>query len=605
MKLRLLFLLSLIALLSQSVRAEFTFEYEGNSLIYEVIDENAKTCRVVDHDLEYYYTHGKMNTDLVIPSIANNYYVTEIGDKAFYNDDWITSLILPNTITKIGNNAFSYGPRIGNLVIPNSVTSIGDWAFYGSGLTSVVIPNSVTTIGGYAFGSNPRLTHVEIPNSLTKIDGSTFVDCIKLSSVEIPNSITEIGGQAFMNCENLTSIYIPESVTRIRLEAFKGCSGLTMAEFASIKSLCNIEFEGENSNPLSQAHHLFINGEEIIDLDIPNTIVSIGSQTFSGCSSLKSIYIPSSVKSLALTDCSGLTSIDIPNTVTSLALRGCSGLTSIDIPNSVKEIGPFAFYDCTGLTSIRIPNSVTSIYDWAFSGCEKLETIIFGCGLKEVCAEVFKDCPIANIYITAPKPPKIYANTFNDYSGTVHLQGEASAVAYGNDEVWGKFKREFMIEPTGLTIDGASYVSGEPGETFQLKADIYPADVTLPYIYWRSTNPRIATVDNNGLVTLLRDEDEKEDKTRAEENDSNDNSCKIIAESLYYDGPIAEVTVYNSNFNGVGSVMEESDEGTIDYSRPFEIYNMNGMKVGESMDGLVKGIYIVRQDKLARKIGVK
>lgn len=184
----------------------------------------------------------------------------------------------------------------------------------------------------------------------------------------------------------------------------------------------------------------------------------------------------------------------------------------------------------------------------------------------------------------------------------MHLQGDASAVAYGNDEVWGRFKRELMVDASTLTIDGEGYVSGKPGDSFQLKADISPADVTLPYIYWRSTNLRIATVDNNGLVTLLGDDEE--DKTRTDENDSDDNSCKIIAESLYYDGPIAEVTVYNSDFNGVESIFEDRDEGSIDYSRPYEIYNMSGMKVGDSKDGLARGIYVVKQGKLAQKIGV-
>ena len=228
---------------------------------------------------------------------------------------------------------------------------------------------------------------------------------------------------------------------------------------------------------------------------------------------------------------------------------------------------------------------------------------MFGHGIKEIYETAFSGCPASNIYITAPNPPKVSANSFSDYSGTLHLQGEASAVAYGNHEVWSQFQRELMVEASALTIDGEGYVSGEPGDTFQLKADISPADVTLPYIYWRSTNPRIATVDNNGLVTLLGNEEE--DKTRAEENDPGDNSCKIIAESLYYDGPIAEVSVYNSDFNGVESIIEDRNGGSIDYSLPYEIYNINGMKVGETIDGLAKGIYVIRQGKLTRKFGVK
>ena len=62
----------------------------------------------------------------------------------------------------------------------------------------------------------------------------------------------------------------------------------------------------------------------------------------------------------------------IPNSVTSIgsyAFSGCSGLTSIDIPSSVTSIGNSVFSRCTGLTSVTIPNSVTSIGQYAFVYC--------------------------------------------------------------------------------------------------------------------------------------------------------------------------------------------------------------------------------------------
>ena len=64
-----------------------------------------------------------------------------------------------------------------------------------------------------------------------------------------------------------------------------------------------------------------------------------------------------------------LTSIELPDSIESLGSRafmGCSGLKSITIPDSVTSIGDHAFMECTGLTSINIPNGVTSIGDYAF-----------------------------------------------------------------------------------------------------------------------------------------------------------------------------------------------------------------------------------------------
>ena len=51
------------------------------------------------------------------------------------------------------------------------------------------------------------------------------------------------------------------------------------------------------------------------------------------------------------------------------SFSGCTGLTSITIPSSVTTLEGNSFSGCTGLTSITIPSSVTSIGGSCFSYC--------------------------------------------------------------------------------------------------------------------------------------------------------------------------------------------------------------------------------------------
>ena len=136
----------------------------------------------------------------------------------------------------------------------------------------------------------------------------------------------------------------------------------------------------------------------------------IGEHAFSGCSSLTSVNIPSSVKwigSYAFSGCSSLTSVNIPSSVAYIgdcAFQDCSSLTSINIPSSVTEIREYAFDGCSSLISVKIPSSVTSIGGSAFSGCSGLRSIyVYAETVPSTVAGAFEGCDSKNCTVYVPK----------------------------------------------------------------------------------------------------------------------------------------------------------------------------------------------------------
>ena len=144
---------------------------------------------------------------------------------------------------------------------------------------------------------------------------------------------------------------------------------------------------------------------------------------FSGCTSLKSIKIPNSVKHIgysAFSGCCSLESIVIPEGVTFIneyAFFDCTSLESITIPSSVTSIGSGAFYGCTGLTSITIPSSVTYIDNNAFADCTGLTSVTFENteGWKVMYTnDIFRSSDLANPYVAADYLTNSYAG--NDWT---------------------------------------------------------------------------------------------------------------------------------------------------------------------------------------------
>eukprot|EP00041_Stephanoeca_diplocostata_P020829 m.474130 g.474130 ORF g.474130 m.474130 type:complete len:969 (-) comp21671_c0_seq2:3026-5932(-) len=178
--------------------------------------------------------------------------------------------------------------------------------------------------------------HVDIPSTDTFVGELSFFNCTSIITVSIPNSITAIDFVAFGD-SSLTAIEIPDSVVSIGSGAFSRCVLLSTVHFSP-------------------------------------SLTTLGNGAFSQCISLQTISLPDSVRTIpgdCFMQCAALRTVHIPDSVTLIgvaAFLSCNALTVISIPDSVLVLEQFSFVS-QSITSVSIPQSVTFVGGGSFTAC--------------------------------------------------------------------------------------------------------------------------------------------------------------------------------------------------------------------------------------------
>lgn len=277
--------------------------------------------------------------------------VTEIGDVAFSGYGF-TSVIIPNSVRTLGAGCFQ-GSKLTSVVIGTGLSEIPDDCFSGSELTSVTLPDNVTSLGEEAFGGCASLAEVNIGKGLKQISDRCFQNS-GLKSISIPSNVTSIGEEAFAGCASLetvdlstrlreipekcfqnsglVTITLPENITTVGEEAFSLCLSMRSVTVLGPKNFeayafftdnylerdrqgLNVyiddltdwcersTFANEYACPFytgggDEPSSLYVNGELVENLVIPDGMVKINDYTFNDCGSINSVVVPDGVVSI-------------------------------------------------------------------------------------------------------------------------------------------------------------------------------------------------------------------------------------------------------------------------------------------------------------------
>lgn len=588
------FIFSLCALIASA--RDFTYSGAGTTIIYTVIDEDAKTCRTKDcfgyNNNCVLYAYGDVTLPANPSDGKNTYTLVEIGRKGFTGHSWITSVSIPSTVTTIGAEAFSYCSRLSDVSFDN-VQTIGKESFRGCNMIrSFNIPASVREIGVNAFADCQQLekfdaadanehfatfggvlfdktfstlirypikaeSNYSIPATVTRIADYAFYNCTGLASAELPDALVSIGNFAFYGCNSLTSVCLSNATKEIGISAFERCTALRSIKFGE-----RTEYVGDGA---------FAYCSDLRDIVIPATVNEISPQTFAFCDRLETVTLVDGIGSIGRQ-----------------AFIGCKSLAGIDLPNSVNAIDDGAFMQCASLKNVKIGSGIVLLANDAFTGCTALESI-------DVCADnpdfasfrgaVFDKemthllmCPEGRggYFVVPSGVEEISDKAFYNCSNLKSVSFPVSLKVIGE---WSFYNCRMLSE---ITIpENVAEIGWGAFDACSSLLNVSCASLTPPHI----SNSTFAqpTLDNATLHV----------PTQAAEAYSNHE----------YWGAFATIT--KDEFNSLTDITSDPASSGIDLSLPYQIITLQGTSAGSDIRGLSPGFYIIRQGRISCKIAVK
>lgn len=211
--------------------------------------------------------------------------VTNVGDRAFKDCQYLTCMFLDDGITTIGDRAFYADEYLSAINMPRNLELIDKYAFYGCDTLTFVRAGACSRlrrIEDHAFYSCTMLAELRLPNGLTYIGPWAFAwDRIlgqEDTTLGLPSSLQTIGTGAFAFVNHHKNLNIPANVTSIGDYAF-------MCDYY----MNNLTFS-PGDKPLTIGKAAFFGDNHMKTVDLSNRVAQIDKCAFAGCEMLEEVY---------------------------------------------------------------------------------------------------------------------------------------------------------------------------------------------------------------------------------------------------------------------------------------------------------------------------
>ena len=388
----------------------------------------------------------------------------------------LEELRLPKGLKELGNHTFTGCEALKDITIPKTLVSSGVYAFQDSGIKTVTLEEGMPKVPGFLFSGFATLESIVLPESITEIELSAFTDCINLQTITLPKNLNAIGENAFHNCNSLEKVVLPDNINEISYFSFDDVELWAMPNTITEASLLR---EGI-------PHHVY-------DVPIP----------------VDSIQLNTTDKTMISGTTYDLFATIAPSNATNKELIWTSSNTAV------------VTVSASGRVTAR-GNGTAIITATAKDGCKKAArcTITVKTPVSAVKLNVTSKAmkPKDVYYLSATVSPSTASNTDllwisnNTKVATVSASGRVTARGNGTAIITATAK-DGSKKAAKCTITVKTPVSSlklnvrsktlNRGNTYTLKASIYPSTASNKSITWSSSNTKVAKVDSKGKVTAV------------------------------------------------------------------------------------------------------